>query len=162
MRSYTTSLALSMARTACTCSTFTARARKTSAESARPTWRTRFLVASTSAISPGHGRRWKRSSGRMTWCSSWARVTSSSWAMTWRTRSSLAWLRGLAGVKEDEALASRTSFGIGGPAAVFLELARPEAIAQAVHGRKNRAHSHLLLRAGNHPLLAGREVDGVL
>src|SRR5438445_588886 len=42
--------------------------------------------------------------------------------MTWRTRSNLAWLRGLAGVKPDEPLASRTSFGIGGPAECFLEV----------------------------------------
>ena len=48
--------------------------------------------------------------------------------MNWRTRSNLAWLRALPGVKLDEPLASRTSFGIGGPADFFLELARPDAI----------------------------------
>ena len=54
--------------------------------------------------------------------------------MTWRTRSNLAWLRGLPGVKVDEPLAARTSFGIGGPAEFFLELARPEAIEKTMDG----------------------------
>src|SRR2546430_6726873 len=82
--------------------------------------------------------------------------------MTWRTRSSLAWLRGLAGVKEDEALASRTSFGIGGPAEFFLELARPEAIARAIDGCRNRAIPYLLLGAGTNLLIADRGVDGLV
>jgi len=68
--------------------------------------------------------------------------------MTWRTRSNLAWLRGLAGVKPDEPLASRTSFGIGGPAEFFLELARPEAIEKVIQGSTEREIPYLLLGAG--------------
>ena len=56
--------------------------------------------------------------------------------MSWRTKSSLAWLRALPGVQEDEPLASRTSFGIGGPADFFLELAKPEAIEKAIEGAR--------------------------
>ncbi len=82
--------------------------------------------------------------------------------MTWRTRSSLAWLRGLAGVKEDEVLASRTSFGIGGPAEFFLELARPDAIAKAIDGCRERSIPYLLLGAGTNLLIADRGVDGLV
>jgi len=49
--------------------------------------------------------------------------------MSWRTKSRLAWLRELPGVSENEALASRTSFGIGGPAA---EVALGEPAQRAV------------------------------
>ena len=41
--------------------------------------------------------------------------------MSWRSASNLAWLRGVSGVTEKEPLASRTSFGIGGPADFFVE-----------------------------------------
>ncbi len=82
--------------------------------------------------------------------------------MTWRTRGNLAWLRGLAGVKEDEVLASRTSFGIGGPAEFFLELARPDAIAKAIDGCRERSIPYLLLGAGTNLLIADRGVDGLV
>jgi UDP-N-acetylmuramate dehydrogenase len=82
--------------------------------------------------------------------------------MTWRTKSSLAWLRSLAGVKENEPLASRTSFGIGGPADFFVELARPEAIEKAIEGCKERAIPYLLLGAGTNLLVADRGVDGLV
>ena len=48
--------------------------------------------------------------------------------MSWRTASKVKWLASLPGVSEDEPLASRTSFGIGGPADFFVELGRPAAI----------------------------------
>jgi len=82
--------------------------------------------------------------------------------MTWRTRGNLAWVRGLAGVKENEVLASRTSFGIGGPAEFFLELARPDAIAKAIDGCRERSIPYLLLGAGTNLLIADRGVDGLV
>jgi UDP-N-acetylmuramate dehydrogenase len=82
--------------------------------------------------------------------------------MTWRTKSSLAWLRALPGIREAEPLASRTSFGIGGPAEFFLELARPEAIEKALDGCHERAIPYLLLGAGTNLLIADRGVEGLV
>ena len=82
--------------------------------------------------------------------------------MTWRTRSSLAWLRAWPGIKENEPLASRTSFGIGGPAEFFIELARPEAIEKAIDGCRERGIPYLLLGAGTNLLIADRGVDGLV
>src|SRR5689334_2806965 len=82
--------------------------------------------------------------------------------MSWRTKSSLAWLAGLAGIKKDEPLASRTSFGIGGPADFFLELARPEAIEKAIEGCCERSIPYLLLGAGTNLLIADRGVEGLV
>ncbi|TMD15114.1 MAG: UDP-N-acetylmuramate dehydrogenase [Chloroflexi bacterium] len=82
--------------------------------------------------------------------------------MSWRTRSSLTWLRALAGVKADETLASRTSFGIGGPAEFFLELGRPEAIEKAIEGCCQRDIPYLLLGAGTNLLIADRGIEGLV
>ena len=82
--------------------------------------------------------------------------------MSWKTRANLAWLAGLAGVKKDEPLASRTSFGIGGPADFFLELARPEAIEKAIEGCCERSIPYLLLGAGTNVLIADRGVEGLV
>lgn len=82
--------------------------------------------------------------------------------MSWRSRSSLAWLRALPGVKEDEPLASKTSFGIGGPAEFFLELARPEAIEKALDGCSERGIPYLLLGGGTNLLIADGGVDGLV
>ncbi|HKW70726.1 MAG TPA: UDP-N-acetylmuramate dehydrogenase [Candidatus Dormibacteraeota bacterium] len=82
--------------------------------------------------------------------------------MSWRTKTNRAWLRALPGIKEDEPLASRTSFGIGGPAEFFVELARPEAIEKAVDGCKARSIPYLLLGAGTNLLIADRGVDGLV
>jgi len=82
--------------------------------------------------------------------------------LSWRTRASLAWLAGLAGIKKDEPLASRTSFGIGGPADFFLELARPEAIEKAIEGCCGRSIPYLLLGAGTNLLIADRGVEGLV
>ena len=82
--------------------------------------------------------------------------------MSWRSRSNLAWLRELPSVKQDEPLASRTSFGIGGPAEFFVELARPEAIEKAVEGCNERSIPYLLLGAGTNLLIADRGVDGLV
>jgi UDP-N-acetylmuramate dehydrogenase len=82
--------------------------------------------------------------------------------MSWRSRSNFAWLRGLPAVKEDEPLASRTSFGIGGPAEFFIELARPEAIEKALDGCREREIPYLMLGAGTNLLVADRGVDGLV
>jgi len=82
--------------------------------------------------------------------------------LSWKTKSNLAWLGALPGVKEDEPLASRTSFGIGGPAEFFLELARPEAIEKALDGCRQRGIPYLLLGAGTNLLIADKGVEGLV
>ena len=81
---------------------------------------------------------------------------------SWKTRANLAWLRALPGVKEDEPLASRTSFGIGGPADFFLEVARPEACEKAIEGCCERGIPYLLLGAGTNLLIADQGVEGLV
>ena len=68
--------------------------------------------------------------------------------LSWKSKSNLAWLRALPGIEADEPLASRTSFGIGGPADFFLELARPEAIEKGIDGCRERGIPYLLLGPG--------------
>jgi UDP-N-acetylmuramate dehydrogenase len=82
--------------------------------------------------------------------------------MSWRTRSNLAWLRALPAVRQDEPLASRTSFGIGGPAEFFLELARPDAIEKVIDGAAGRDIPYLLLGAGTNVLIADGGVEGLV
>jgi UDP-N-acetylmuramate dehydrogenase len=82
--------------------------------------------------------------------------------MSWRTRTSVAWLRSLPGIKEAEALASRTSFGIGGPAEFFVELARPESIEKVIDGCRERAIPYLLLGAGTNLLVADKGLEGLV
>jgi UDP-N-acetylmuramate dehydrogenase len=82
--------------------------------------------------------------------------------LSWRTRANIAWLRGLPGVKEQEPLASRTSFGIGGPAEFFLELARPETIEKSIEVACRRSIPYLLLGAGTNLLIADRGVEGLV
>jgi len=82
--------------------------------------------------------------------------------MTWRTRPNLAWLRSLPGIKEQEPLSSRTSFGIGGPAEFFLELAATRAMERAIDGCRERGIPYLLLGAGTNLLIADRGVEGLV
>lgn len=82
--------------------------------------------------------------------------------MGWRTKSSAAWLRALPGIAEDEPLESRTSFGIGGPADFYVELAKPDAIVETIQGCKERAIPYLLLGAGTNLLIADRGVEGLV
>ena len=82
--------------------------------------------------------------------------------MSWRKRSSLDWLRGLPGVSEDEPLATRTSFGIGGPAEFFVESGRAEAIEGMVEGCVEREIPYLLLGAGTNLLIADAGVEGLV
>jgi UDP-N-acetylmuramate dehydrogenase len=82
--------------------------------------------------------------------------------MSWRSASNLAWLRGLSGVTEKEPLATRTSFGIGGPADFFVELGRIEAIEKVLTGAHERGVPYLLLGAGTNLLIADAGVEGLV
>ena len=82
--------------------------------------------------------------------------------MSWRTRSSLDWLRGLPGMTEREPLATRTSFGIGGPADFFVEIGRPEAIEKTLATCVEREIPHLLLGAGTNLLIADAGIEGLV
>src|SRR5690349_12762994 len=82
--------------------------------------------------------------------------------MGWRKKSNLDWLRGLPGVSEDEPLATRTSFGIGGPADFFVESGRIEAIERMVTGCVEREIPHLLLGAGTNLLIADAGIEGLV
>jgi len=59
-------------------------------------------------------------------------------------------------------LASRTSFGIGGPAEFFVELSRADAIEKMLDGCKERDIPYLLLGAGTNLLIADGGVDGLV
>src|SRR2546423_2754758 len=82
--------------------------------------------------------------------------------MSWRRKSSLDWLRALPGVSEDEALATRTSFGIGGPAEFFVESGRADAIERIIAGAVEREIPYLLLGAGTNLLIADAGVEGLV
>jgi UDP-N-acetylmuramate dehydrogenase len=82
--------------------------------------------------------------------------------MSWRTASKVKWLASLPGVSEDEPLASRTSFGIGGPADFFVELGRPHAIEELIQGCAERGIPYLLLGAGTNLLIADAGVEGLV
>ena len=79
--------------------------------------------------------------------------------MSWRRKSSLDWLRALPGVSEDEALATRTSFGIGGPAEFFVESGRADAIERMIAGCAEREIPYRLLGAGTNLLIADAGVE---
>src|SRR5216683_3151423 len=82
--------------------------------------------------------------------------------MSWRKESNLAWLRELPGVRLGDPLASRTSFGIGGPAEYFAEMANPQSIEVAIEGCRLRGIPHLLLGAGTNLLIADAGVEGLV
>ena len=82
--------------------------------------------------------------------------------MSWRRKSSLDWLRSLPGVTEGEPLNTRTSFGIGGPAEFFVEVARAAAIEKILSGCVEREIPHLLLGAGTNLLIADAGVEGLV
>jgi UDP-N-acetylmuramate dehydrogenase len=82
--------------------------------------------------------------------------------MSWRSASNLAWLRALPGVRKDEPLASKTSFGIGGPADFFVETGRPEAIEAALEGCRQRGIPYMLLGAGTNLLMADAGIEGLV
>ena len=82
--------------------------------------------------------------------------------MSWRSASNVAWLRGLSGIREKEPLATRTSFGIGGPAGFFVELARNESIEKVLDGCQEREIPYLLLGAGTNLLIADAGIEGLV
>ncbi len=82
--------------------------------------------------------------------------------MSWRKGSNLTWLRALPGVRQGEPLAARTSFGIGGPAEFFAEMANPQAIEVVLEGCRLRAIPYLLLGAGTNLLVADAGVEGLV
>jgi UDP-N-acetylmuramate dehydrogenase len=82
--------------------------------------------------------------------------------MSWRSASNLAWLRGLPGVREGEPLASRTSFGIGGPADFFVEPGRAEGIEKVIEGSRERGIPYFLLGAGTNLLIADAGIEGLV
>lgn len=63
---------------------------------------------------------------------------------------------------EDAPLASHTSFGIGGPAEFFVELAKPEAIERLLDGCLERGIPYRLLGAGTNLLIADRGIEGLV
>ena len=82
--------------------------------------------------------------------------------MSWRSASNLAWLRGLPGVREKEPLASRTSFGIGGPADFFVEPGRADGIEKLLEGCRERGVPYFLLGAGTNLLIADAGMEGLV
>ncbi|MEP6751979.1 MAG: UDP-N-acetylmuramate dehydrogenase [Candidatus Dormiibacterota bacterium] len=82
--------------------------------------------------------------------------------MSWRSASNLAWLRSLPGVREKEPLASRTSFGIGGPADFFVEPGRADGIEKVLEGCRERGVPYFLLGAGTNLLIADAGMEGLV
>jgi UDP-N-acetylmuramate dehydrogenase len=82
--------------------------------------------------------------------------------MSWRSASNLAWLRAINGISEREPLATRTSFGLGGPADFFVEMARPETIEKTLDGCLERGIPYLLLGAGTNLLIADAGIEGLV
>src|SRR5450759_736702 len=82
--------------------------------------------------------------------------------MSWRTASKVRWLSSLPGVSEDEPLALRTSFGIGGPADFFVEVGRPQGVEDLITGCAERGIPYLLLGAGTNLLIADAGVEGLV
>jgi UDP-N-acetylmuramate dehydrogenase len=82
--------------------------------------------------------------------------------MSWRNASNLAWLQALPGVRKDEPLASKTSFGIGGAADFFVETGRPDAIEAALEGCRQRGIPYQMLGAGTNLLIADAGIEGLV
>jgi UDP-N-acetylmuramate dehydrogenase len=82
--------------------------------------------------------------------------------MSWRSASNLAWLRGLPAVREKEPLASRTSFGIGGPADFLVEPGRADGIEKLLEGCRERGVPYFLLGAGTNLLIADAGIEGLV
>jgi UDP-N-acetylmuramate dehydrogenase len=82
--------------------------------------------------------------------------------MSWRKSTNVSWLRELPGLREGEPLATRTSFGIGGPAEFFMEVANPQSIERALEGCRLRGIPYLLLGAGTNLLIADAGIEGLV
>jgi UDP-N-acetylmuramate dehydrogenase len=79
--------------------------------------------------------------------------------MSWRGESSLAWLRSLAGVREDHPLARHTSFNIGGPADFFVETAQ---VAPLLREARRRDIPVRVIGAGTNLLVSDAGVEGLV
>ena len=79
--------------------------------------------------------------------------------MSWRSSSTLAWLRSLRGVEEEHPLARHTSFNIGGPADFFLETAEP---APVLRGALDREVPVRVIGAGTNLLVSDEGVEGLV
>jgi len=66
------------------------------------------------------------------------------------------------GVREAEPLASRTSFGIGGPADFFIETGSPQSIEPVLEGCRLRGIPYMLLGAGTNLLIADAGIEGLV
>src|SRR3989442_9588030 len=82
--------------------------------------------------------------------------------MGWRKKFTITWLSELPGAPRGEPLASRTSFGIGGPAEFFIESANPKSIETALEGCRMRGVPYLLLGAGTNLLIADAGIEGLV
>src|SRR3989449_2255499 len=82
--------------------------------------------------------------------------------MSWRKGSNFTWLRDLPGVRQGEPLAARTSFGIGGPAEFFAEMANPQSIELALEGCRLRGIPYFLVGAGTNLLIADAGIEGLV
>src|SRR3989442_3024453 len=82
--------------------------------------------------------------------------------MGWRKKFTITWLSELPGAPRGEPLASRTSFGIGGPAEFFIESANPKSIEAALEGCRMRGGPYLLLGAGTNLLIADAGIEGLV
>src|SRR5467141_4805490 len=82
--------------------------------------------------------------------------------MSWRKNTNVSWLRELPGLREGEPLATRTSFGIGGPAEFFMEAANPQSIERALEGCRLRGIPYFLLGAGTNLLIADAGIEGLV
>src|SRR2546422_2254403 len=82
--------------------------------------------------------------------------------MSWRKESNFTWLRDLPGVRQGEPLAARTSFGIGGPAEFFAEMANPQSIELALEGCRLRGIPYFLVGAGTNLLIADAGIEGLV
>jgi UDP-N-acetylmuramate dehydrogenase len=82
--------------------------------------------------------------------------------VSWSTAATETWLSGLHGVERDHPLAKHTSFNIGGPAAWFVEVARPAGLPPLLDRCVERGVPYLLLGAGTNLLIGDRGFDGLV
>jgi UDP-N-acetylmuramate dehydrogenase len=79
--------------------------------------------------------------------------------MSWRSSSTLTWLRSLPGVEEAKPLARHTSFNIGGPADFFVETADPAPLLKGARGRDVPAR---VIGAGTNLLISDEGIEGLV
>jgi UDP-N-acetylmuramate dehydrogenase len=82
--------------------------------------------------------------------------------VSWRKKTSLAWLDSLPGVEREHPLARHTSFNIGGPAGWFVEAGQADQLERLVEGAAEREIPYLLLGAGTNLLVADAGVEGLV